>query len=306
MTGRLAIATLVALLLTGIAAAEKPAQIELGFKPDKVYSFGSLDNVNLFNGNLIFTIPLGMQYPVSSNFSYGLTLVYNSKAWDYFYVESIADPNDRRAWAKPNVRSNAGMGWRVSLGRLIPPASFTSTRGYSEVDSDYWTYEGPGGEEHSLALRGSTATVSLSTDAGREALDDASLRMVVVSSTSRQIQFPNGDVHTFTYERNSWRLTKMVDAFNNYVNVVYTYDGTTDRTTAWTLTDIHGRVHTVSFVNSAYMAETIDRGQIVSSITTRGIGATTTNVTYTFNYNSAASVAYGCEHSIPSNSTDFS
>lgn len=306
MTRRVGIASLVALLLTSIAAADKPAAIELGFKPGKVYSFGSLDNVNLFNGNMIYTIPLGLQYPVDGKLTYGLTLVYNSKAWDYFYVEAFSRADDIRAWAKPNVRSNAGMGWRVSLGRLIPPSAFTSTSGWAEVASAYWTYEGPGGEEHTLDVRGSNATVSLSTDAGNYYADNASLRMVVVDSNSREIQFPNGDVHTFTYERHAWRLTKMVDAFDNYVNVAYTYASTSDRTTAWKLSDAHGRTHTINFINSPYMSESVDLGQIVSSIVMRGYGTTTTDVTYTFNYETAASVAYGCEHNIPTDSNDFS
>jgi YD repeat-containing protein len=306
VTRRLGIVSLLALLLTRIAAAEKPAAIELGFKPEKVYSFSALDNVNLFNGNLIFTVPIGQQYPVNGNLTYGLTLVYNSKAWDYFYVEAFSRRDDIRAWAKPNVRSNAGMGWRVSLGRLIPPAAFTATSGYAEVKSSYWTYEGPGGDEHTLDVRGSSATVSLSTDAEKDYLDNASIRMVVVNSNSRQIQFPNGNVHTFTYQRQSWRLTRMADAFDNYVDIAYTYDDTSDRTTAWTLTDPHGRTHTINFLNSPYLSETIDRGQIVSSIVMRGYGETTKDVTYTFHYESAASVAYGCEHNIPMGSTDFS
>lgn len=286
------------LLVAGIAAADKPAAIELGFKPEKVYAFDALDNVNLFNGNLIYTIPIGMKYPVSSNLSYGLTLVYNAKAWDYFYVESAARPDDIRAWAKPNIRSNAGMGWRVSLGRLIPPSDYTSTSGYAEIESAAWVYESPAGDEHNVAGRGSTATVSAS-------YDGASLRMVVVNTTTRQVQFPNGEIHTFNYERNAWRLKKMEDAFGNAVNVAYTYMSTTsDLTSAWTISDAFSRSHTVNFVTSPYMTDSIDRGMTVSSIVMRGYG-TGMNVTYTFNYNSAASVAYGCEHNMSTTDTNF-
>src|ERR1700755_1760370 len=74
-------------LLLAIAAmpllAQKHPNIELGFNADKLYQFTTLDAVNLFNGNLVVTIPMGQRYPVNDEFSYGLTLVYNSKVWDY-------------------------------------------------------------------------------------------------------------------------------------------------------------------------------------------------------------------------------
>ncbi len=311
MTRRILAAAL--LLIATIAAAEKPPAIELGFKPEKVYSFGSLDNVNLFNGNMIFTIPLGLRYPVSSNLSYGLTLVYNSKAWDYYYVESWQDPSDVRAWAKPNIRSNAGMGWRLSLGRLIPPTSSTITTGYVEGNPHFWTYEGPNGDEHSLGVTaaGGSAVGSVSRAAEVDQagyntyFSSSSIRMYVATSTSRQIQFPTGEVHTFTYERNAWRLTRMADAFSNAVTIAYSYD-TSDRTTQWTISDAMGRTHTIAFINSPYLSESIDRGQMVKTITMKGVGPTSaTNVTYTFNYTTPASVAYSCKHSIPIGNPDF-
>lgn len=49
-----------------------------------------------------------------------LPLTYNSKVWDY---EEIA----LRSLAVPTRRSNAGMGWLVSLGRIITPENSTNT-----------------------------------------------------------------------------------------------------------------------------------------------------------------------------------
>src|SRR5262249_47584894 len=71
----------------GFGAASLPAQQhpshERGFDPEKVYQLGDLDSVNLLNGNVAITIPLGLSFPVSGQISYGLTLVYNSKVWDF-------------------------------------------------------------------------------------------------------------------------------------------------------------------------------------------------------------------------------
>lgn len=51
-----------------------------GFDPRGTYSIGEVDSVNLFNGALTVTIPLGPRYPVGSS-DYGFALVYNSNAW---------------------------------------------------------------------------------------------------------------------------------------------------------------------------------------------------------------------------------
>ena len=101
------------------ASAQKPTNIELGFKPEQLYQFGSLDSVNLYNGNLLVNLPIGNRYPVSSTLSYQLVLSYNSNMWDYLQYESTSRSGLFYHEAVPNFRSNAGVGWRLSLGRLI-------------------------------------------------------------------------------------------------------------------------------------------------------------------------------------------
>src|SRR6476469_4119751 len=96
------------------AAAQKPAGLELGIQPEKLYQFSDLDSVNLFNGNLMTSIPIGQRYSVGGSLSYQLNLVYNSKVWDY---EQYFDGNGKPFYvARPNLRSNAGLGWRLTLG----------------------------------------------------------------------------------------------------------------------------------------------------------------------------------------------
>ncbi|MEA2491577.1 MAG: hypothetical protein QOH21_3369, partial [Acidobacteriota bacterium] len=66
-------------LLTGLAAfaavalAVKAQQqvptLEKGFQADKVYQINGLDNVNVFNGNLVIAIPIGMSYPLDGGLS---------------------------------------------------------------------------------------------------------------------------------------------------------------------------------------------------------------------------------------------
>jgi RHS repeat-associated protein len=68
--------------MAGRAAAQNqhPNQAR-GFNANGVYSAGDVDHVNLFNGNLTTTIPVGQPYPVNGQLSYSFTLVYNSNPW---------------------------------------------------------------------------------------------------------------------------------------------------------------------------------------------------------------------------------
>src|SRR4051812_13653985 len=81
----------------------------------------TFDNVNLHNGNLSLAIPIGQRFNAGGNLNYGLTLIYNSNVWDF------NEKNDPRAngnrggivnQAIPDPKSNAGLGWKLSLGSL--------------------------------------------------------------------------------------------------------------------------------------------------------------------------------------------
>jgi len=55
------LALLLLLASGGVRAAladDYPSQA-LGTQPEKAYQFGNVDHVNLFNGNLVLTIPIG-------------------------------------------------------------------------------------------------------------------------------------------------------------------------------------------------------------------------------------------------------
>jgi RHS repeat-associated protein len=67
---------------------------ERGFSANGVYSGGDLDHINLFNGNLTVSIPIGQPYPVNGQLSYAFTLVYNSNPWSPREVCSIGIDQD--------------------------------------------------------------------------------------------------------------------------------------------------------------------------------------------------------------------
>src|SRR5713226_996737 len=98
--------------LANAVRADHP-NIARGFDIGKPYQMNGIDNVNLFNGNLTVTIPIGQRYHVNGGLQYGLTLVYSGNSWDVV-DEAIAG---RDGTIYPNRRSNAGLGWLVSMGR---------------------------------------------------------------------------------------------------------------------------------------------------------------------------------------------
>ena len=111
---RLALVLLLALVPVRLAADTFPTQ-ERGFQAEKAFHVGDFDTVNEFNGNLLLTIPIGGSYPVGGGLSYGLTLIYNSNAWDFEQTASATTQ------AIPVRRANSGMGWRLSPGELLEP-----------------------------------------------------------------------------------------------------------------------------------------------------------------------------------------
>ena len=144
MRHRLLLISFTALLFLGYRAhAQNHPNLEKGFAADKMYQFGDVDHVNLFNGNVALTIPVGGSLPVSDHLSLSLTLIYNSKLWQAKETRKIIN-DELYVFAKysPERTSNSGFGWTLSLGRLIDP---------SEVDVNKeatgFLYQAPDGSE---------------------------------------------------------------------------------------------------------------------------------------------------------------
>ena len=77
----LLIGTVIAALALQGQAQDQHKNQERGLSENGVYSTGDIDHINLFNGNLLLTIPIGRPFMVGGQLSYSFTLVYNSSAW---------------------------------------------------------------------------------------------------------------------------------------------------------------------------------------------------------------------------------
>jgi RHS repeat-associated protein len=192
-----------ALLLSTAALAQQSPALEKGFSPEKLYSFGNIDAINTFNGNLTLSLPLGPSYPVNAGLAYGLSLSYNSKVWDYETYGGLTR-------ALPNRRSDAGLGWLLSLGRLIPPNSPTSI---SE-----WSYESPDGRDHAFTALGTYGAVLPVTKVAYTT-DNSYLRLLQKNDGTMEVEFPDGSVQTF--RTSDGNLVRTKDRLGNFVEILY-------------------------------------------------------------------------------------
>ncbi len=236
--------------------AQLPPSHQRGVTADTAYQIGDLDQINLFNGSLTVSLPIGITYPVGPSLSFSLTASYSSGGWEYdenHQCQDINPPFALRTYSLPiqDLKTQAGFGWRVSLGELIAPRNSPTTTPEIYVD--------PSGGEHrfytELHPGGFPATPQPSTWFTN---DSTYLRLrkrnpgvcelpsgTFVDQSCYTVEFSGGELHEFhNYASvgDLWRLTRMEDRFGNWINVRYANDGD------WTLTDSQGRTHTVDFV----------------------------------------------------------
>ena len=221
-----------------------------GFRAEAVYDLQDIDQVSVYNGALGITIPLGLDYPVHGALSFQLVLRYNSTLFDaHRYSGPCTAPSECPVEMQPTHNDNAGLGWRVSLGRILAPGDFWNSTGA-------WVYVDPSGSEHVLYP---TLHQSDPEDVGDDpafpltqkvlySRDGSYIRAKRASGSSPvwTIEMPNGQIHTFqdvgTGDSN-YRLTQIADPFGNTIAVSYSADDLT-----WTLTDDH-RTYKILFAD---------------------------------------------------------
>lgn len=241
-------------VLALIAAVPLTAQVvvspnlERGISPGKAFDVGDIDDVNLFNGNLNVSIPLGQTYQVNGTLSYGLRLNYSGNAWEFatrqtYVTESGICASPCRilktyTWAFP-AAANAGWGWNVSLGGLT-------------YEAGNWRYDSPDGGRHQFyqSLH-PTDCAPGSCPAGVFYTRDGTYLRLTQTSTGFKLEFPDGTYQLYTsIGTNGTQLTSINDRFGNTLTISYNdsaipdagYGGDT-----WHLHDSVGRDQYVYF-----------------------------------------------------------
>lgn len=272
-----------AILLLAILSGSLPAAADVqnpnqdrGFSPEKAFEIGQLDNVNLFNGALVVTIPLGLTYPLDGGLSYGLTLVYNSNVWEW---EELCPPQQScRVHSVPNPESNAGLGWTLTLGRLFAPHTPPAN------SSARWLYLGADGADH---LFYGTLHRDDPVDAALYTRDGSYLRLKGAGGASPEIEFPDGTVHRFNaageLEEIRGPFTDLLGQPRSWLRISR---GTVGGLPVWTLSDSAGRSHTVRFGLFAFGDDPSGSGNalvpLVTEVELAAFGGT--RATYSFSY----------------------
>lgn len=237
-------------LFISTPAQQRHPNNDRGFNGES-FDTDSIDNVNLYNGNLTLTLPLGQVFNAGGSFNYKLTLVYNSNVWE---VKNVYDPNapDGPAYndqAIPDPKTNAGLGWHLSFGALYQPG----TSGINETNR--WVYVAPDGSEHIFyeSLHGDSAS---STTAYLYTRDGTYLRL---NPGLRRLEFPDGQTHFFSNTKRG-RATRLQDAWGNYLDITMNNLGNTAnpddlRNAAWVLSDSNGHQHNINFDASGQVSD---------------------------------------------------
>ena len=267
-------------LVTPVMAQVDPSTSR-GFEADKVYDFGSVDHVGVFSGSLVLTLPVGPSYPLGGDFSYRLSLVYNSNLWDFENFCGPGEPGDRcQTIATPAEGFTAGAGWNLSLGRLLPP-------GTNRNRTTLWQYIDSSGAIHGFY---NTLHAGDPQTSGVSYSRDGSYLRMKVQGAARWVEDTDGRRFRFqapTAGADEWLLTAIDDPFGNQLTISYL--PSLSNWTRWSIEDRYGRTHTVTFEDggTAAFPKRIAKVELAAF--------DNTTATYDFDY-TVESLARSCPH----------
>lgn len=230
-------------LAPGCHAQDHPNH-QRGFRADKVYQLGNVDSINVFNGNLVLTLPIGGSYPVGGGLAFSLALTYNTQLWDFDYRCDQGDPGSRcYSSSEPHPGFNAGAGWTLSPGRLLPPSTQTNP-GAS------WLYITGDGASHGFFATLHADDPEDPGDSGSNQsvlyTRDGSYLRLRVNGGGRVVEFGNGlRQHFVPGPADEWLIIRTDDPFGNFIDV--SYHPNAAAYTEQRFTDSHGRQQKIIF-----------------------------------------------------------
>jgi hypothetical protein len=239
-------------------ATENP-NLAKGFNAATTYDFTNVEAVNLFNGSITLTVPLGQTYTVGELLSYSFGLSYTGNNWrmseNVWAVDDSNAPGEN--WIERTSYyydiydvytedgPDAGIGWRLMLGELRDNA-----------------YIAPDGATHTFAI--ALNVTPTTTDANPRVFytgDSSYLRLRKLYSSGdvplgAEIDFPDGSIHKFDTKG---QLVEMRDGLplsgGDYPNWVrFARTAGTNNSTILTVTDSLQRSHTLTFQQMSSVA----------------------------------------------------
>ena len=123
----------------------------VGFQSNHVFESGHFgEDIDVLNGGLHLTIPIGPKYEVNDRLGYQLILSYNSKVWDYSDFKT-SDPIESDT---PSVQQYnegpSGIGFTLNFGRLIQDVHSRVCSGGVDCWMTTWKWVTPDGNQHDV------------------------------------------------------------------------------------------------------------------------------------------------------------
>lgn len=254
-------ALILAVLAATPAFTQSTPATQRGFAANAAHSIGSFDSINVFNGNLTLSIPVGPRLAVGDgSFAYGLTANYNSSIWDIQGSNGqvyTAWGNTETLRIKPNRTSNAGLGWILTLGELITRAE----------GADGLAYVDPSGAVHTFyqVLSGGNLQTVDSTSPLGFTRDSSHIRLRKLTATGDQprmlVETRDGIIREFrcspcsTINDTRWHLKVIRDVAGNRLDLVYPLPVPSSGTWSWSLKEAPAnhppatftRTHTINY-----------------------------------------------------------
>ncbi len=257
-------------------AVFQPVEIHRGFEPNQVFELdGDIESISPSSGNLNLSIPLGQVYTVGPLLSYQLRVTHNSTVWESMQVGCATLDNGcevthgEATFMVPNPHSNAGIGWEIHLGKLLPPRPPSGLNAiekqlYPSIGQDSphvgerWLYVSPDGSSHDLIpLPGRDN--STGNGPVRYSKDGSRLRMEQIGPGLIEVQHPNGVISEFekkstfkgtefcsTSGTGCWRFKRQYDPRGNEIWISYSKSAD-NKTEKWQVHDSTGRAHDINF-----------------------------------------------------------
>ena len=259
-------------LLAPLPAEAQHPNIATGFRPEHTFVAGGIENINLFNKNLTLVIPIGPSYPVGPDLSVGFTLTYAASPWEW-EEEEDADSSKPYLQAKPRGGTLAGLGWDFGFGRILLPHDPGNP-------SEKTQYQSPDQALHELA--GALHDPGSGTLPGQEVAFTTDGTYLRFQNASQTLEHPDGTRRTL----GPHGPTRIEDRHGNGVTILYSDFNASGRPRLWTVTDDHGRVHEVHFVQ-------IRGRMVVTEVRLEAFGGTP--AIYNFSY-AEVNLPRACNH----------
>jgi hypothetical protein len=125
-----------------------------GFQSNHAFESGHFgENIDILNGGLHLTTPIGPSYQVNDRLAYQLVLHYNSKVWDYSDFRS-GDVNT----VKPYNEGPVGIGFTLNFGRLIQDPHWRVCTNNVDCWMTTWMWVTPDGNQHQVWFKESSTS----------------------------------------------------------------------------------------------------------------------------------------------------